>query len=43
LPRTEVPEGMAINPAPLEHELEHQTPKTVAESISELIRKHTQN
>jgi hypothetical protein len=43
LPRTEVPAGMAINPAPSEHEPEHQTPKTVAESISELIRKHTQN
>jgi hypothetical protein len=43
LPRTEVPEGMAINPAPSEHEPEHQTPKTVAESISELIRKHTQD
>ena len=43
LPRTEVPEGMPINPAPSEHEPEHQTPQTVAESISELIRKHTQN
>jgi hypothetical protein len=43
LPRTEVPEGIAINPAPSEHEPEHKTPKTVAESISELIRKHTQN
>jgi len=43
LPRTEVPEGMAVNPAPSEHEPEHQTPKAVAESISELIRKHTQN
>jgi hypothetical protein len=43
LPRTEVPEGMPINPAPSEHEPEHQTPQTVAESISEVIRKHTQN
>jgi hypothetical protein len=43
LPRTEVPEGMPINPAPSEHEPEHQTSQTVAELISELIRKHTQN
>jgi hypothetical protein len=43
LPRTEVPEGMAINPAPSQHEPEHQTLETVAESISKLIRKHTQN
>jgi hypothetical protein len=34
---------MAINPAPSQHEPEHQTPETVAESISKLVRKHTQN
>ena len=33
LPRTEVPEGMPINPAPSEHEPEHQTSQTVAELI----------
>jgi hypothetical protein len=43
LPRTEVPEGMPIDPAPSEHKPEHQTPQTVAESISELIRKRFEN
>jgi hypothetical protein len=40
LPRTEVPEGVLINPAPPESEPQHQTPQMVAGSISELIRKH---
>ena len=43
LPRTEVPAGMPIDPAPSEDEPQPQTPQTVAESISELIRKHGQN
>jgi hypothetical protein len=43
LPRTEVPNGMPISPARSEHEPKDQTPQTVAESISELIRKHAQN
>ena len=43
LPRTAVPEDIPITPAPSDHEPEHQTTQTVAESISELIRKYTQN
>ena len=43
LPRTEVPEGVPINPAPPESEPQQQTPQTVAGSISELIRKHSRN
>jgi hypothetical protein len=40
LPRTEVPDGMPINPAPLES-AQPQTPQAVADSISQLIRKHS--
>jgi hypothetical protein len=43
LPRTEVPKGMPINPAPPESAPQHQTPKMVADSISELIQKHSRN
>jgi hypothetical protein len=43
LPRTEVPDGVPINPAPPESAPQHQTPQTVADSISELIRKHSRN
>jgi hypothetical protein len=42
LPRTAVPRGVPINPAPSEDEPQQQTPQTVAESISEMIRKHSQ-
>jgi hypothetical protein len=42
LQRNDVPGGMPINLAPSETASQHQT-ATVAESISELIRKHTQN
>jgi hypothetical protein len=40
LPRAEVPDGMPIDPAPPESTARQQTPQTVADSISELIRKH---
>lgn len=43
LPRSEVPERVPIKPAPSEHELRQPTSQTVAESISELIRKHSRN
>ena len=42
LPRTEVPGGVPIDPAPPESAAQ-QTPQTVADSISELIRKHNRN
>jgi hypothetical protein len=43
LPRSEVPGGMPINPAPAERAQE-QTPQTVANSLSELIRrKHSRH
>ena len=40
LPRTEVPDGTPINPAPPES-AQPQTPQAVADSISQLIRKHS--
>jgi hypothetical protein len=43
LQRKEVPVGMRINLAPSETTSQQQTPQTVADSISELIRKHGQN
>jgi hypothetical protein len=43
LQRKDVPVGMPINPAPSETTSQQQTPQTVADSISELIRKHGQN
>lgn len=43
LPRTEVPDGLLIDPAPPESATRQQTPQMVADSISELIRKHNQN
>ena len=43
LPRSDVPERVPIKPAPSEHEAQQPIPQTVAESISELIRKHSQN
>ena len=42
LPRKDVPVGMPINPAPSET-ASRPTPQTVADSISELIQKHSQN
>jgi hypothetical protein len=43
LPRTEVPDGAPIDPAPPESAARQQTPQTVADSISKLIRKHNRN
>jgi hypothetical protein len=43
LQRRDVPVGMPINLAPSETTSQQQTPQTVADSISELIRKHGQN
>jgi len=43
LSRTEVPDGVPIDPAPPEIAVRPQTPQTVADSISELIRKHNPN
>ena len=43
LPRTQVPDGVHIKPAPPESDPQQQTPQTVAESISELIAKHSRN
>jgi hypothetical protein len=43
LQRNDVPVGMPINLAPSETRSQQQTPQTVADSISELIRKHGQN
>jgi hypothetical protein len=40
LQRKDVPVGLPINPA---ETASQQTPQTVADSISELIRKHSQN
>jgi len=40
--RTEVPEGVPIGPAPPEDAARQQTPQTVTDSISELIRKQNQ-
>jgi hypothetical protein len=39
LPRTEVPNDVAVGPAPLEGALQPKTPQTVADSIAELIRR----
>jgi hypothetical protein len=39
LPRAAVPEGVCIEPAP-PHDTLPQTPQTVADSLSELVRKH---
>ncbi len=43
LPRSEVPDRVPIKPAPSEPEPQQPTPQAVAESISELIRKHSRN
>jgi hypothetical protein len=43
LPRTEVPDGVHINPAPPESAAQQQTPQTVADSIFDLIRKRKRN
>jgi hypothetical protein len=43
LPRAEVPDGMPIGPAPPGGVPQQQTPQKVADSISELIRRHTRN
>jgi hypothetical protein len=43
LPRTEVPDGVPIDPAPPESAARRQTPQTVANSISELILRHNRN
>jgi hypothetical protein len=43
LQRKDVPVGMPINLAQSETTSQQQTPQTVADSISELIRKHGQN
>ena len=43
LQRKDVPVGMPINLAPSETRSQQRTPQTVADSISELIRKHGQN
>jgi hypothetical protein len=40
LPRAEVPHGVAIAPAPEQDKLQPQTPQAVADSLSNLIRKH---
>ena len=40
LPRAEVPDGVRIGPAPPESAARPKTPQAVADSISELIRKH---
>jgi hypothetical protein len=41
--RSTVPDGVPINPAPPENAPRQQTPQTVADSISELIRKRSRN
>jgi hypothetical protein len=43
LQRTEVPDGVPIDPAPPESAARQQTPQTVADSISELILRHNRN
>ena len=40
LPRTEVPAGVSIDPAPPQSEVQPQTPQVVANSLSDLIRRH---
>jgi hypothetical protein len=42
LPRTSVPRGMPIHPPPSDDEPQPSTPQAVADSISALIRKHSQ-
>ena len=43
LQRKDVPVGMPVKLAPSEVASQQPTPQTVADSISELIRKHSQN
>src|SRR5689334_2156590 len=43
LPRREVPDGVPIDRAPPESTARPQTPQMVADSISELVRKHNRN
>ena len=43
LQRKDVPVGVPINLAPSETASQQQTPQTVVDSISELIRKHRRN
>jgi hypothetical protein len=43
LPRAEVPQGFSIQPAPQQDKPQPQTPQTVADSLSKLIRKHGQS
>jgi hypothetical protein len=40
LPRTQVPDGVHIQPAPPQNAPQSQTPEAVAESLVELVRKH---
>jgi len=40
LPRAQVPDGVAIDPAPPQSALAPQTPQTVANSLAELVRRH---
>lgn len=40
LPRSEVPDGVPINPSPPEQPAAARTPREVAEAIRELLRKH---
>jgi hypothetical protein len=40
LPRTQVPDGVHIQPAPPQNAPQSQTPQAVAESLVELVRKH---
>jgi hypothetical protein len=40
LPRTQVPDGVRIQPAPPQNAPQSQTPQAVAESLVELVRKH---
>ena len=40
LPRTQVPDGVSIHPAPLQNAPQSQTPQAVADSLVELVRRH---
>ena len=42
LPRSEVPNGMPIGPAPAGRLPKPQSPGAVADSIAEIVRRHTQ-
>jgi len=43
LPRTNVPHGMSIHPAPPQNLLQPQTPQAVADSLVQLVRRHGGN